>query len=196
MWTVGLSVRAVRFARVSAIASLVLGAAGQIAYHLMTAARVTAAPWWIVTVVACLPVAVLGMGAALAHLVRHPAPDTAPDGAPDTAADTPDADAGMDVRPDGPTSDRTPVRAPTVRKPGGGAPGKASGKSRTTAEEVARLRRRDPGMTASQIARRLGVTDRTVRRHLADLADLAGPTGAAGAERMSAVPARVMEVAG
>jgi len=63
--------RAVRFARWSAIGSLVLGAAGQVAYHLMTAAHVQHAPWWIVTVVACLPVAVLGMGAALAHLIRH-----------------------------------------------------------------------------------------------------------------------------
>jgi hypothetical protein len=62
--------RARRFAKRSAIASLVVGALGQIAYHLMTAAGVTVAPWWITTVVACLPVAVLGMGAALAHLLH------------------------------------------------------------------------------------------------------------------------------
>jgi hypothetical protein len=59
-----------RFARRSAIGSLVLGAAGQVAYHLMVAAGVTAAPWQITTAVSCLPVAVLGMGAALAHLIR------------------------------------------------------------------------------------------------------------------------------
>lgn len=59
-----------RFARVSAIGSLMLGAAGQVAYHLMSAAHVTDAPWWITTAVACLPVAVLGMGAALAHLMH------------------------------------------------------------------------------------------------------------------------------
>ncbi|MEU4390319.1 ABC transporter permease [Kribbella sp. NPDC023855] len=59
-----------RFAKVSALASLVLGALGQVAYHLLDAAGVTQAPWWITTVVACLPVAVLGMGAALAHLVH------------------------------------------------------------------------------------------------------------------------------
>jgi hypothetical protein len=47
------------------------GAGGQIAYHLLAAAGVTAAPWQITTAVACLPVAVLGMGAALAHLVRE-----------------------------------------------------------------------------------------------------------------------------
>ncbi|MFU8875891.1 ABC transporter permease [Micromonospora sp. SL4-19] len=62
--------RARRFAKWSAIASLLVGALGQIAYHLLEAAGVTSAPWWITTAVACLPVAVLGMGAALAHLVR------------------------------------------------------------------------------------------------------------------------------
>jgi hypothetical protein len=59
-----------RFARWSAIGSLVFGAAGQVAYHLLTAAGITSAPWWITTAVACLPVAVLGMGAALAHLIH------------------------------------------------------------------------------------------------------------------------------
>ncbi|GAB7041941.1 MULTISPECIES: ABC transporter permease [Catenuloplanes] len=62
------SVRARRFAKWSAIGSLVLGALGQVAYHHMEAAGITEAPWQITTVVACLPVAVLGMGAALAHL--------------------------------------------------------------------------------------------------------------------------------
>jgi hypothetical protein len=60
--------RAQRFARTSAIGSLVLGGLGQVAYHLMSAAGVTHAPWPITTFVACLPVVVLGFGAALAHL--------------------------------------------------------------------------------------------------------------------------------
>ncbi|CAM06183.1 hypothetical protein SACE_7022 [Saccharopolyspora erythraea prophage pSE211] len=64
--------RARHFAKVSALGSLALGALGQIAYHLMTAAGMTAAPWWITTIVACLPVAVLGMGAALTHLLHTP----------------------------------------------------------------------------------------------------------------------------
>jgi hypothetical protein len=62
--------RARRMARTSAIAALIVGAAGQIAYHVMAAAGVGVAPWWITAGVACLPVAVLGMGAALAHMVR------------------------------------------------------------------------------------------------------------------------------
>ncbi|MFI5832640.1 ABC transporter permease [Micromonospora sp. NPDC051300] len=62
---------ALRFAKWSALGSLAVGALGQVAYHLLEAAGVTSAPWWITTAVACLPVAVLGMGAALAHLVRE-----------------------------------------------------------------------------------------------------------------------------
>ncbi|MGW1059006.1 ABC transporter permease [Micromonospora rubida] len=61
--------RALRFAKWSAIASLLVGALGQVAYHLLVAPA-TGAPWWITTAVSVLPVAVLGMGAALAHLVR------------------------------------------------------------------------------------------------------------------------------
>lgn len=70
-------VKARRFARWSAIASLVVGSAGQVAYHLMESAGMTSAPWWITTAVACLPVAVLGMGAALAHLLNSEDEDQA-----------------------------------------------------------------------------------------------------------------------
>lgn len=59
-----------QFAKWSAIGSLILGALGQVAFHLLVAAGVKSAPWQITTVVSCLPVAVLGMGAALAHLLR------------------------------------------------------------------------------------------------------------------------------
>lgn len=62
--------RARRFAARSAVAGLVLGAGGQVAYHLMTAWGWSTAPWPVVTAVACIPVAVLGLGAALAHLIR------------------------------------------------------------------------------------------------------------------------------
>jgi hypothetical protein len=66
----GATDRGGRFAKRSAIVSLIVGAAGQVTYHLLAAAHVHNAPWPVVTLVACLPVAVLGMGAALAHLVR------------------------------------------------------------------------------------------------------------------------------
>lgn len=62
--------RAREFAKWSTFGALALGMAGQIAYHLMTAAGVTRAPWPITTLVSCLPVVVLGCGAALAHLLH------------------------------------------------------------------------------------------------------------------------------
>ncbi len=68
----GASDRAARFARRSALSALGLGAAGQIAYHLMAAAGWREAPWPVTIAVACVPVAVLGMGAALAHLLAEP----------------------------------------------------------------------------------------------------------------------------
>jgi hypothetical protein len=62
--------RAREFAKWSTFGSLALGMAGQVAYHLMVAAGVTRAPWPITTLVSCLPVVVLGCGAALAHLLH------------------------------------------------------------------------------------------------------------------------------
>jgi hypothetical protein len=53
----------------SSIVALTLGALGQVAYHPMSASGVETAPWPITAAVACLPVAVLGMGATLAHLL-------------------------------------------------------------------------------------------------------------------------------
>lgn len=67
------SPRTRRFACWSAIGSLLLGMAGQIAYHLQVQAHITRAPWIVTTAVSCLPVLVLGMGAALAHLIRSDA---------------------------------------------------------------------------------------------------------------------------
>jgi hypothetical protein len=64
------SIRARRFARWSALGALALGAAGQVAYHLLTAAGVERAPWPITAGVSVLPVVVLGCAAALVHLLH------------------------------------------------------------------------------------------------------------------------------
>jgi hypothetical protein len=75
VWLAPVSVRvsaeARQFACWSSIGALVLGMAGQVAYHLMTAAGMTVAPWQITAFVACLPVAVLGCAAALVHLTHR-----------------------------------------------------------------------------------------------------------------------------
>ena len=44
----------------------------------MTATGITSAPWPVTTAVACLPVTVLGMGAALAHLLHQADPEAQP----------------------------------------------------------------------------------------------------------------------
>jgi hypothetical protein len=62
-----------RFAKRSAIFSFALGMAGQVAFHLMDQDRTTRAPWAVTTLVSCLPVLVLGMGTALAHMLREDA---------------------------------------------------------------------------------------------------------------------------
>jgi hypothetical protein len=92
-----ISDRTRRFARWSAIFSFALGMAGQVAFHLMDQDHVTRAPWAITTLVSCLPVLVLGMGTALAHMLREDAAAAdQPDGWPGGPADTwsPDWSAG------------------------------------------------------------------------------------------------------
>ena len=44
--------------------------AGQVAYHLLAQAGAARAPWPVTTIVSCLPVLVLAMGTALAHMLR------------------------------------------------------------------------------------------------------------------------------
>jgi len=65
-----ISDRTRRFAKCSAICSFALGMAGQVAYHLLAQAGAARAPWPITTLVSCLPVLVLAMGTALAHMLR------------------------------------------------------------------------------------------------------------------------------
>jgi len=64
-----ITARARTFARRSAITSLIIGAAAQIAFHLMTAAGLTHAPRPVTVGVATIPVIVLGLAAALANLI-------------------------------------------------------------------------------------------------------------------------------
>src|SRR6202050_4067122 len=86
-----ISDRTRRFAKWSAIFSFALGMAGQVAYHLIAQAGMTRAPWAITTVVSCLPVLVLGMGTALAHMLRADAEAEAAA----AAAAVPDSEAGQ-----------------------------------------------------------------------------------------------------
>ena len=109
-WLAGghaISDRTRRFARWSAICSFALGMAGQVAFHLMDQDHVTRAPWGITTLVSCLPVLVLGMGTALAHMLREDA----------AAADQPDGRSG------GPAGARSPGWSAEDQPAGPAGPG-------------------------------------------------------------------------
>ena len=95
-----ISDRTRRFARWSAIYSFALGMAGQVAFHLMDQDRITRAPWGITTLVSCLPVLVLGMGTALAHMLREDAAAAdQPDGPPGGTADARSPDWSVEDQP-------------------------------------------------------------------------------------------------
>jgi hypothetical protein len=64
------------FARRSALGALGLGMAGQVIFHLLSAAHALRAPWPVVVLVSCMPVVTLGFGAALTHLLRGSDPVT------------------------------------------------------------------------------------------------------------------------
>jgi hypothetical protein len=141
-----------RFARRSALGALGLGMAGQVIYHLLAAAHAARAPWPVVVLVSCLPVLTLGFGAALTHLLRTGHADSSEDGQQtDTAPDT--------------TTDTHPVTGPDTTTARQRTPRRTS--QTGTAAAVARQRARYPDRPAKDIAARLGVSERTVRRHLA-----------------------------
>ena len=136
-----ISTRTRRFAKWSAICSFALGMAGQVAYHLLIQAGEARAPWGITTVVSCLPVLVLGMGTALAHMLRGDAttedpPDSRPAGpvsewSPDWSAGQQPADQ-PDRGPETRATARPPRDQQTSRGPAGSfqrdrAPGPRSG---------------------------------------------------------------------
>jgi hypothetical protein len=60
--------RAERFAKISSIGALALGAVGQAVSHVMVSAGVHEAPWGVTAAVSTLPVIVLGLAASLGHI--------------------------------------------------------------------------------------------------------------------------------
>ncbi len=62
-----------KFAGWSALASLLLGGGGQVAYHVMESLGWERAPLWVTAIVGSLPVLVLGLGTVLASLIRREA---------------------------------------------------------------------------------------------------------------------------
>lgn len=138
------------FAGWSALAALVIGAGGQVTNHVMNAWGWSSAPWPIVTVVSCIPVLVLGMGTALARLIRlgdrEPSPatvsvQTAWAESPRRGADREGRTGGPD-RADSPNSDRAgrgrPGPRPRTDRAAGNAPDHETPKGRTARGQGAR----------------------------------------------------------
>ena len=87
--------------------------AGQVAYHLLVQAGMTRAPWAITTVVSCLPVLVLGIGTALAHMLRA---DTEAMEAPDSRTGPPATFEKLAKSRQGPDADRLQGKAQEARQ--------------------------------------------------------------------------------
>jgi hypothetical protein len=157
------SARTRRFAKWSAIFSFALGMAGQVAYHLLAQAGATRAPWAITTIVSCLPVLVLAMGAALAHMLRA---DTVATATPDGTAQG-SATAGS--REDRPVTDWNEITSQGTL-PGSDPP--TGSRMDSHHEQRATLRTTAPGPWGSQqkvdqarlIARRLAAAGKPVSR--------------------------------
>lgn len=153
--------------RRTALASILVSVLGNAAAHLIAAGLIRPGIALVIAVAMAPPLA-LGVVAHLAASLSAAAPQTAPEttlevepasgavdlgepaqtaAAPDTATG-PAPDVEADSRPD---TKRTPRRT-------------------ATAARVAMLRDKHPDASAAELARRLGVSDRTVRRHLAALA--------------------------
>ena len=84
------------------------------------------------------------------------------------------ASLGADLANLAPPPDMNADSGPDIRRSRRRAPRRTG-----TAAAVARLRTRHPDMSAADIAARLGISDRTVRRHLATLAPADSPAPAA-----------------
>jgi hypothetical protein len=136
-----LSARTRRFARWSAIGSLGLGMAGQVAYHLLAQAHAVRAPWEVTTVVACLPVLVLGMGTGLAHLLHADAADRRALATAGSAAEG-QPDPGQRTAPD---------RSPDLQQDAGWAAEAIAAADRLAAEgmRISRRNLRAAGVRAS-----------------------------------------------
>jgi hypothetical protein len=163
-----------RFARRSAIGSLLLGIAGQVAFHLLAASHAVRAPWPVVVLVSCVPVVVLGFAAALTHLRR--AGEVA---APRETATVPDSyvaswtpAASGDETP-APAAGETPHE--TARQPVSKAPARQPPRhprrdpAAAKRDNARRLIEADPGISASGLASLVGVSRATAGRWKAEM---------------------------
>lgn len=177
----GISTRARAFARRSAIGAGLLGCLGQVAFHLMSAAGWKRAPWYVVMLVACLPVITLFFAATLAHLSRAADEDSAADNDPDkhsviltdnwldsgtdkrpASNDALSPDSNTDSRPDSDTDKPAASRSTSSRTRHGA-------RMSTAKDKAAAIIRRNPHLSNAEVAERAGISEKTVQRARASI---------------------------
>jgi hypothetical protein len=169
VWLSGrVPVRARAFAKRSVIWSLAVGAGGQVVYHLLAAAHAGRAPWPITMLVACLPVAVLGMGAALAHLIRsgEDVPEQPSEDVPAQAPQVPEPPADVPEQAE-PYWNPFPELTATTLADAPVSPAPSGTKRRTSQELVLAadaLALSEPDLNQVEIASRLGISDSRLRQ--------------------------------
>jgi hypothetical protein len=145
--------RARRWAKGNAIGAIATSVAGNAVAHAANA-HVFHVTWPVVVAVSAIPSIVLGLITHLWHLRNTPEAASAPVAVEaETAAVVP-APVPAEV-----PADEAEAAKPAPRKP-----------RRSTAEAVAQLRAKHPELSQVAIAKRLKVTDRTVRKYWADAA--------------------------
>jgi DNA-binding transcriptional ArsR family regulator len=154
-------------ARRTAVLAIVVSVLGNAAAHLIAAGLLRPGIALVITVAMTPPIA-LGVVAHLAASLSAAAPRTVPQTQAESAA-APGV-ASVPVAAAGPVA--TAARAatsPDTSTVTDTAPQRPARRA-DTAVRVARLAAKHPDASAAELARRLGVSDRTVRRHLSALA--------------------------
>lgn len=163
-WLGGPEGPARKFARRSAIGSLAFGMLGQVAYHLLSAAHATRAPWPVTVLVACMPAVVLGLGAGLAHLLRAEA----------TTAEKPEGERVLEAEPvtllpeatGMPAISGAPTALSALRP---ARPGEVSQACAKWTPQVQQILAELPSITGAGLGRQLGVSARHGQRIMARL---------------------------
>jgi hypothetical protein len=172
--------RARRWAKGNAVGAIATSVAGNAVSH-AAAAHVFTPSWPVVVMVSAIPSIVLGLITHLWHLRNTP--DPAPAGAAGWSALTAAAGSRSDTEAPLPVAAPVPVSAapsgleapvpdPVAAVPitpnGERKPGRKS--AAETADEIAALRAEHPEASQVAIGKRLGLTDRTVRKYWATTA--------------------------
>jgi hypothetical protein len=149
--------RARRWAKGNAIGAIATSVAGNAVSH-AAAAHVFAPTWPVVVMVSAIPSIVLGLITHLWHLRNTPDPAPAP-----AASD------GVSTEQEAPAPERViEVPAPAAVRESAPSDTQRTAGRKSTRDAIAEMRAKDPELTQVAVAKRLKLTDRTVRKYWAE----------------------------